>query len=65
MIGAGLAIEPWRVQAGMREGRITTPCERGIGEDLGRYRVTFYFGKRRFRLLADASGNALETAMRR
>ena len=60
VIGAGLGIEPSLVQAGMGDGRITTLCERGTGEHLGLYRATFYFGKRRFRIVIDASGSVLE-----
>lgn len=62
VIGAGLGIEPAQVQAGLDDGTISTLCERGVGEDLGRYRVTFYCGKRRLRLMVDAGGRILETA---
>lgn len=59
LIGKGLELEPSLVQRYMREGAITSLCERGIGEDEGRYRLTFYFGKRRFRILTDWSGNVI------
>ena len=64
VIGDGLGIEPSQVQAQLREGKISTLCERGIGEDRGRYRVTFYCGKRRFRILVDESGNVIEKSER-
>lgn len=64
MIGRGLGIDPAKVQAQLQEGKISTLCERGIDEDEGHYRVTFYCGKRRFRILMDESGNILEKSER-
>jgi hypothetical protein len=64
VIGGGLGIEPSQVQAQLREGKISTLCERGVGEDQGRYRVTFYCGKRRFRVLIDEFGNIIEASER-
>lgn len=64
VIGGGLGIEPSQVQAQLQEGKISTLCERGIGEDQGLYRVTFYYGKRRFRILIDESGNVIEASER-
>jgi hypothetical protein len=64
VIGGGLGIEPSQVQAQLQEGKISTLCERGIGEDQGRYRVTFYCGKRRFRILTDECGNIIEASAR-
>ncbi|WP_411834706.1 DUF6522 family protein [Pseudoxanthomonas mexicana] len=40
----------------MDDGKITLLCERGTGEDAGRYRATFYYGQRRARLVVDAEG---------
>lgn len=60
VIGAGLGLDPARVQEALHDGSIATLCERGIGEDLGCHRVTFYCGKRRLRLLIDGSGNIIE-----
>jgi hypothetical protein len=37
----------------MREGKITVLCERGVDEDAGRYRMTFFHENRRFRLVVD------------
>jgi hypothetical protein len=59
VVAKGLGIEPPLVQKGMREGRISSLCERGIDEDEGRYRVTFFSGSRRFRLVVDNEGNML------
>jgi Family of unknown function (DUF6522) len=60
IIAAGFAIDPARVQALMREGLITSLCERGLDADAGQYRLTFFHGKQRFRLVTDAAGNILE-----
>jgi hypothetical protein len=60
VIGQGLKIEPSLVHIGLREGRITTICERGVHEDAGRYRLTFFHENRRFRLIVDEQGNAVQ-----
>jgi hypothetical protein len=60
LIGEGLKIEPGLVQLRMRDGSITSLCERGMGNDSGRYRLTFFHGARRFRLVVDAAGNVIE-----
>lgn len=59
IIGKSLGIEPSTVQACMREGKITSTCERGVDEDAGRYRLTFFYESRRFRLIVDAGGDVL------
>ena len=58
VIGRGLSVAPWLVQARMREGKITALCERGV--DAGRYRLTFFYQHRRFRLVVDEEGNAVQ-----
>jgi hypothetical protein len=60
VIGQGLNVEPSLVQVRMREGKITVLCECGVDEDAGRYRVTFFHKNRRFRLVVDEGGNALQ-----
>jgi hypothetical protein len=60
IIAEGLGLEPALVQPLMREGQITSVCEHGAHRDLGRYRLTFFHGKQRFRLVTDAAGNILE-----
>jgi Family of unknown function (DUF6522) len=59
LVASALGLAPAEFQALMRNGRIRTLCERGIGEDAGRYRLSFYHLKRRFRLITDAQGNVL------
>lgn len=60
VIGEGLNIDPSVVQELIREGRITSRCERGIEEDEGRYRITFFSDHRRFRLVIDATGKVIQ-----
>ena len=60
VIGRGLNVEPSLVPVRMREGKITVLCERGFDEDAGRYRLTFFYENRRFRLVVDQEGNAVQ-----
>jgi len=60
LIAEGLGIEPSLVQARMRDGAITSLCERGSDEDSGRYRLTFFSGNRRFRIVVDERGNVIQ-----
>jgi hypothetical protein len=60
VIGQGINVEPSLVQDRMREGKITVLCERGVDEDAGRYRMTFFHENRRFRLVVDEEGTAIQ-----
>jgi hypothetical protein len=44
----------------MRKGEITSLCERGVNEDAGRYRLTFFHKSRRFRLVVDGTGTVIQ-----
>jgi hypothetical protein len=59
VVAEGLGIEPPLVQSRMRDGSVTSLCERGLGSDSGRYRLTFFHGARRFSLVVDATGNVI------
>ncbi len=50
LIAEGLGLPPAEVTQRMRDGRITGRCEKGMGEDEGRWRLTFYSGGRALRL---------------
>lgn len=63
LIADGLGLEPALVQARMREGKITSLCERGNGEDAGRFRLTFFHARRRLRLVIDEAGNVIERSV--
>jgi len=62
LIGKALGIGPELVQAGLREGSITSLCERGIDEDAGSYRLSFYTRHRRLRLVVDEAGELLRAS---
>lgn len=51
------------VQQHMREGRITTICEKGLGEHRGRMRLNFFYGSRRASVSIDQSGRVLDRAV--
>lgn len=60
VVATGLKIDAALVQQRMRDGKITTLCERGIDEDEGRHRLTFFSENRRFRLVVDEDGNVVQ-----
>ena len=59
-IADSLNLTPAAVQAGMRDGTITCRCERGVGDDAGRHRLTFFHGSRRLRLVVDDLGAIIQ-----
>lgn len=59
LVAEGLGLPPQDVPAMVADRRIATLCERGVGEDVGLYRFTFWFGHKRFRLTTDADGEPL------
>jgi hypothetical protein len=63
LIAEDLGIDPSAVQAGVRQGKITSLCERGIDQDAGCYRVTFFHRNRRLRLVVDLEGNVLRRSL--
>lgn len=63
IIGEGLGIEPSQVQARMREGKITSRYERGVDEDAGRQRITFFSDNRRLSLTVDDAGNVIQRSV--
>ncbi|RIA44548.1 hypothetical protein DFR49_2793 [Hephaestia caeni] len=62
VIAEGLRTTPERVAAEMRSGRITARCERGIDDDAGTYRLSFFAGNRRFRVTVTEAGEVLRRA---
>jgi 6-phosphogluconolactonase (cycloisomerase 2 family) len=59
LIGHSLGIDAALVQSLMREGEITSVCERGIDEDAGTYRLTFFHRNRRARFIVGELGNII------
>lgn len=56
IVADGLAIAPAALLQALREGSITSRCEQGVDADAGRYRLTFFSSRRRFRLVVNAQG---------
>jgi hypothetical protein len=56
-------IHPSLLQQRIRDGALTTRCERGVDLDEGRYRLTFFTKRRRLRLIVDAAGNVLQRSL--
>jgi hypothetical protein len=63
IIAQGLAIQPALVQPLMRKGTLTSLCERGLDRDAGKVRLTFFYGRRRLRLIVDLGGNVIERSV--
>lgn len=60
LIAKSLGVGVNLVQPLMREGKITSRCERGIDRDAGRYRLTFFHGRRCLSFVIDESGEIIE-----
>ena len=56
MLAAGFGMEVEAFRRLMNERRITVLCERGIGDDEGLVRATFYYDRTRVRLVVDGTG---------
>lgn len=56
LIAADLGLDGPGVLEAMRARRLTAVCERGVGEDAGRHRVTFFHGNTQLRLIVDEGG---------
>lgn len=63
LIGELLHVPPSRVPALMREGKITSACERGVDEHVGEFRLTFFYGNRRARVGTDPAGRILRRSV--
>ena len=62
-IADALGIEASLLQQQIRDGGLTTRCERGVDADEGRYRLTFFAKRQRLRLIVDAAGNVLQRSL--
>lgn len=59
LIANAFDLHPVVVQNLMRAGEITSRCERGVGRDGGRWRLTFWYALRGLRLTVDENGAIL------
>lgn len=65
LIATDLGLPAAQVLESMRSGRLTATCERGVEGDAGKFRLTFFHGNRRLRLVIDESGRILERSAAR
>jgi hypothetical protein len=63
LLGELLNLPPSRVPGLMREGAITSVCERGVDEHDGEFRLTFFHANRRARVSTDLSGQILRRSV--
>jgi len=63
LVAEGFGIDQATLRARMREGKITSRCEQGVDEDEGRYRLTFFSGDRRLRVIVDAAGHVVRRSV--
>lgn len=59
ILAEGLGTVASHVPALMRNGEITGVCERGIGHNAGRHRLTFFHQGKRFRVIIDDDGRII------
>lgn len=63
LLGEMLAVPPQQVPMLMRHGIITSACERGVDDDEGEFRLSFFYRSRRARLNVDAAGRILRRSV--
>ncbi len=59
VIAVGLDVAPQSIHSLMRNGDLTSICEKGAESDAGRFRLTFFLKSRRFELIVDSDGRIL------
>ena len=59
MVARGLKLPVEQFMAEMRRGIVYSLSERGIGEDEGRFRLTFRYRDRQFRIVVTATGEVV------
>ena len=60
LVAQGLGLELADFQRLMEHRKITVLCERGVGEDAGLYRASFYHEGKRVRLVVDDEGHPVD-----
>ena len=60
LVADGLRLNPDAVPAMIRDGAITCAFERGVDADEGKFRLTFWHGRQRFRIVVDRDGHVLK-----
>ncbi|RMH45696.1 MAG: hypothetical protein D6686_16990 [Alphaproteobacteria bacterium] len=62
LLAGAFGLSEAEVRAAMRGGAMTSRCEEGVEEDAGKWRLTFLFRGRAFRLIVAESGEVLQRA---
>ena len=62
LLGEEFDLPPEEIAERMRDGRITSRCEKGEGADAGRWRLTFFHAGRALRLTLGADFQILSRA---
>lgn len=62
LVANALQLDPEELRTALRSGDVTSQCEKGIDEDAGRYRLTFFSARRRLRLTVDETGQVLQVS---
>ena len=60
VIAEALDLPPEVLMTMVRSGQITSLCERGVDADEGRYRLTFFHGSKRLRVVVDGRGQIIQ-----
>jgi len=63
LIAKGFDVHPDQVLDHLRSGAITSRYEKGIGEDEGRNRLTFFSRSRRLQIIVDVTGAIIQRRM--
>lgn len=63
LIAADFGLDAPGVLEAIRTGRLTSVWERGVDDDAGRYRVTFFHENRQLSLIIDANGRILARSL--
>ena len=59
LVARNLGLAPGAFRKLMEDRKVSVLCERGVGEDAGLYRATFYYRDRRFRAVLDPGGRVV------
>ena len=59
IVADGLGVVASHVPVLIRNGEITSICERGTGQDTGRHRLTFFYRGKRLRVIIDDEGRLI------
>jgi hypothetical protein len=63
MLAEALLLPPAEVSGLLRSRAITTQSEEGVGDDEGRWRLSFSHGRRRLRLVVDGAGTLISRSV--